>query len=106
MLLALRVRFRSVLFAKAGERGAHEACAEKVVGVGAWCAPRVICFLTGEDSVAFLQNHEGPCVYGRRADKASITEASSIRTGANSSPSRIASGPVPATLGISRILGA
>jgi hypothetical protein len=35
-----------------------------------------------------------------------MTEASSMKTGADSSPSRIASGPILATLGFSRILGA
>ena len=45
------------------ESGARKELAqEKVVGVGAACAPRVVCFGGGEDSGAFLQSREGPCV--------------------------------------------
>jgi hypothetical protein len=46
----------------------------------------------------------GPCVYGRRGFAASITEAAKLKIGANSSPSRVAPGPIPATLGIRALL--
>jgi len=91
---------RKVLLSKVGEQGAQQACAGKSSGVGAWCAPRVICFCDRRKLSGVATEPRVAMRLSRQVSAASITEAARIKTGANSSPSRVAPGPILATLGI------
>ena len=89
------------------ERGARKKLAQEVgSGVGAWCAPRVICFCDRRKLRGVSTKPRGAMRLSRRGFAASITEAAKLKIGADSSPSRIASGPIPATLGMPSALGA
>ena len=89
------------------ESGARKELAQEV---GRWgcaaCAPRVICFCDRRKLNGVATEPRRAMRLSRQGLAASITEAARLKIDADSSPSRVAPGPILATLGIRCALSA
>src|SRR5262249_41755878 len=89
------------------ESGARKKLAHRRSSWGfAACAPRVICLVDRRKLRGVPTEPRRAMRSLRQADKASITEAASMKIGVYSSLNRVAPGPILATLGMPSALGA
>ena len=102
---ALPLRISGRRCSQSGRAGRASSLRRKFsLGVCAACAPRVICCVDRRKLRGVSTEPRGAMRLSRQGFAASITEAAKLKTGANSSPSRVAPGPVPRDAWVSRAL--